>query len=120
MKMSYHRTASGAIESVDAWGHGRTASGDWYSAPATIVVDDGYGHYTAWRYTGQKHDAIVTAAGFVSADDRLVIVAEGNSVFPVRRPDWAEGVEEIVTDADGEPMEYRYHPERQPGGVCMA
>ena len=119
--MAYHRTATGGIEQVDTWGHGRVAHGDWYSAPATIVVEDGDGHYTAWRYTGQKNDAIVVASQFIGGDVEIVLmVCEGNSVFPVRRPDWVDGVEEIITDADGEPIEYRYHPERQPGGVCMA
>jgi hypothetical protein len=112
--MAYHRTASGAIDLVDEWGHGRNARGDWSFAPATIVVDDGDGHYSAWRYTGRKRDAIATAARFLRAPDPMVIVCFGNDVYPVGRADWVDGVDEL-TD-----YEYRYHPHRQPGGVCMA
>ena len=79
--MSFHRTASGSITLRDQWGHGKAARCDWYSTPATIVVDDGDGHYTAWSYTGRMRDAAETAARFdLRNDGRYVAVLEGTSV----------------------------------------
>lgn len=118
--MTTYLTRTGHIELLDTWGHGRTPAGDWTARPATITVDDGDGHYAAWAYTGVLSDAAITLASLGrDFDDAVVWALNGPHLSPARRPDWAEGVEEVETDEDGEPVQYHYHPERHPGGVCM-
>ena len=72
--MSVHQTKSGIVELVDQWGHGKAASGDWHSAPATLICDDGDGHYDAWKYSGKLEDAADAVAGFYCNDDGSYVV----------------------------------------------
>lgn len=118
--MTIHRTDSGYIELLDTWGHGRAPNGDWYNRPATLIADDGDGHYEAWAYEGAKADAAMALAMRERDFDEPVLwVLEGNSVTPLRRPDWADGVEENRLDDDGELIEVIFHPDRHPGGLCV-
>lgn len=91
--MSFHATTTGHIELLDRWGHGKPARGDWRSRPATVIVDDGDGHYTAWAYTGALRDAATVAARFdMRNDGRHVAVLSGNEVSMEPTPDdfWIE------------------------------
>lgn len=118
--MTYHHTASGHIEMLDKWGHGRAPSGDWHNRPATLIDDDGDGHYSAWAYSGDKLDAARKLAEFFRpGDETKLAVLDGNRVSTIYRDEWAPGVEIIDRDDDGEPIEWRYFPERHPGGLMM-
>lgn len=73
--MSYHETSTGHIEIVDQWGHGKAPKRNWSSRPATLVVDDGDGHYTAWAFTGNRRDAAVTAARFDLRAEKIAVLS---------------------------------------------
>lgn len=90
--MTFHTTPTGHIELLDQWGHGKAARGDWSSRPATIVVADHDGHYTAWAYTGRLLDAATTAARFDLPDDGYVAIRCGTRITIERQPDdfWIE------------------------------
>jgi len=86
--MTTHKTADGFITLVDQWGHGRAAQGDWYNAPATIVTDDGDGHYTAWRVEGSIRAAAEVAGRFdLPSNGRYVMMLNGTSVDATATPD---------------------------------
>lgn len=104
---------------LDSWGHGKAPRGDWTARPATLTLDDGDGHFSAWSYTGSTHDAALTLAGFLKSGDAMLAVLDGARVYMIPRDEWAPGVEEIETDADGEPLQYHYHPNRHPGGLLI-
>ena len=55
--MVMHRTASGFVELINSWGHGKGPPTP-RNRPATVFTDDGDGHYDAWSYTGNRLDAI--------------------------------------------------------------
>ena len=59
--MSFHRTPTGFVELLNTWGHGRGTPGN-ARRPATLITDDGDGHYQQWKYTGKLIDALVTLA----------------------------------------------------------
>ena len=59
--MSYHRTHSGHVEFICAWGHGKGSPGN-PRRPATLITDDGDGHYQQWKYEGKLDDALKTLA----------------------------------------------------------
>jgi hypothetical protein len=61
MIMSFHRTPSGFVELLSVWGHGKGTPANAHR-PATLITDDGDGHYQQWKYTGQLDDALVTLA----------------------------------------------------------
>lgn len=89
--MTIHLTKSGSIEHLDAWGHGRPARGNWGRRPATIITDDGDGHYQAWSVEGSMRDAAETLGGFmVNARNRGAV-----AVF-----DGAKAVE-LITEGRG-------------------
>lgn len=118
--MTIHQHESGIIEMLDQWGHGRAPHGDWNNRPATLIYDDDDGHFTAWNYTGHIRDAAMKIASLGREfGDTVVWVLDGNRVRPARRDEWADGVEVIVKDDDGEPLEYEFFPEKQPGGLCL-
>lgn len=75
--MTIHTTKTGYVELADQWGHGKAASGDWTSAPATITADDGDGHYDAWRYKGTCADAMQTLAPLYCRDN-CIVTRDGN------------------------------------------
>lgn len=107
--MTTHTTATGMIELVDSWGHGKVASGDWHKSPATIIVDDGDGHYDAWRFTGARKDAVAKAASFVSTrDGQYVIVDDGDEVFALQTPD---DLFPAIEWEDGEPVDWAKEPD---------
>ena len=86
--MAIHKTASGHIELLDQWGHGKSARGNWALRPATIISDDGDGHYAAWSYTGHIRDAASTAGAFgLRNDGRYVAVLSGSTVSMETPPD---------------------------------
>lgn len=119
--MTYHTTKTGSIELLDSWGHGRAAKGDWGRRPATLIADDGDGHFDAWSYTGDRNDAATTIAGFFkTGQDARLAVLEGDTVYLLDRRQWNEGVE-IVTETDeyGDPACWDYHPEAHPGGLLV-
>lgn len=89
--MAIHKTKTGWIELVDSWGHGKASNGKWHSAPATLVAEDGDGHYDAWKFSGDKKDAAVKIAEFLDKAD-MVVCLEGNSVVAQRAPGdfWTE------------------------------
>lgn len=112
----------GYAECMDKWGHGRSRSGDWYGRPATIIVEDGDGHSEAWKVRGKIADAaLALAAGGCSANsgDFKLWVFNGRTLYPVDREEWAEGVEEIDYDEDGDEIGVRQFPERHPGGIMI-
>ena len=59
--MSYHRTPSGYVEFICKWGHGKGSPGN-ARRPATLITDDGHGHYQQWKYEGKLDDALKTLA----------------------------------------------------------
>lgn len=120
--MTYHSNAKATIELLDSWGHGRARSGDWTARPATLICDDGDGHYDAWAFTGDKREAALLIANvtrFTGADEPRLVIIEGNSIEAIGRDQWAEGVETVERDDDGEPMQYHYNPAAHPGGLVM-
>ena len=72
--MTFHKTKSGSVELIDSYGHGKSARGNWASAPATLICDDGDGHYDVWKYSGKLDDAVETVAKFYTGNDGLYIV----------------------------------------------
>ena len=91
--MTIHQTASGFVEFVCKWGHGRGSMPNT-SQPATLTTDDGDGHYEQWKYTGKLEDALTTLAGLdLAADDGdRVAIREGNGYHIARSPEgfWME------------------------------
>ena len=69
-----HKTKSGSVELIDTYGHGKNAKGNWSAAPATLICDDGDGHYDVWKFTGKLDDAAKAVAGFYTGSDGLYIV----------------------------------------------
>ena len=59
--MSFHKTATGYVELICSWGHGRGSMPNT-RRPATLTTDDGDGHYQQWKYTGRLGDALFTLA----------------------------------------------------------
>lgn len=91
--MTIHRTKSGLIELLGQWGHGKAAPANYANRPATLISDDGDGHFCAWAVTGDMRDAAEVAARFdLRNDGRRVAVLEGNCVSMVNTPDdfWTE------------------------------
>jgi len=118
--MTYHSNDKASIELLDQWGHGKGPRGDWTARPATLIADDGDGHYDAWAYTGDKREAAMIIAGFFKAGcDVQLIVLEDTRVFPVDRHDWSEGVETVESADAGAPLQYHYNPAAHPGGLLM-
>ena len=60
--MTVHNTKTGHVEFISEWGHGKGRQIN-PKRPATIITDDGDGHYQAWGYTGDQLDALKTLAG---------------------------------------------------------
>lgn len=94
--MSFHHTPTGFVELLSTWGHGK---GAWANAhrPATLITDDGDGHYQQWKFTGDLNDALVTLARlekFIRGGDHVAI-REGNGYYVERAPDdfWVEDEE---------------------------
>jgi len=91
--MTTHKTADGYITLIDQWGHGRAARGDWNFAPATLISDDGDGHYTAWKVEGSLRAAAEVAGRFdLPSSGNHVMMFSGSSVWAVATPDafWVE------------------------------
>ena len=91
--MTIHKTRTGHIELLDQWGHGKAAKADYATRPATLISDDGDGHFYAWSVTGDMRDAAKTAASFdLRNDGRYVAELDGNRVSMVPPPDgfWIE------------------------------
>ena len=67
--------------------------------PATLITDDGDGHYRQWEYTGHLNDALVTLARlekFISGGyDAHVAIRNGAGYYVERAPDdfWIEDAE---------------------------
>jgi hypothetical protein len=61
LMMSFHRTPTGSVELLSSWGHGQGVPANT-ERPATLVTDDGDGHYQQWKFTGDLNDALVTLA----------------------------------------------------------
>lgn len=120
--MSYHRTDSGHIEIIDQWGHGKAPSHSWAYVPAVITIEDGDGHYTAWKYSGSRQDAAFKAACLEANDggDSKLWVIDDSHISPLDRSEWPEGVEITDLDEDGEPETIDYHPKACPGGLLVA
>ena len=57
----FHRTETGLTQLVCEWGNGK-GSEPKTNRPATIVTNDGDGHYQQWSFTGRIEDALVTLA----------------------------------------------------------
>jgi hypothetical protein len=72
--MTFHITKSGSVELIDSYGHGKSESGNWHSAPATLICDDGDGHYDTWKFTGKLDDAVEAIAGLYTRNDGRYIV----------------------------------------------
>lgn len=77
--MTIHLTASGSITLLAKWGHGRACSIDT-SRPATILADDGDGHYEAWAVRGKMRDAAMTLAGFLPDSSTKIVTFDGREV----------------------------------------
>jgi hypothetical protein len=94
--MTIHLTRDGSITFLDAWGHGRAPkSAAWYSGrPATLIVDDGDGHYEAWTVEGSIKAAAEKAASFFRMSDTVAML-EGSTLIAVKAPDdfWIEDEE---------------------------
>lgn len=91
--MAIHRTESGFVELLSSWGHGRGIPGN-PRRPATLITDDGDGHYQQWGYTGRLADALLTLARLersIRAGDH-VAVRYGHGYYVERAPDdfWIE------------------------------
>ena len=78
--MSFHRTPSGFVQLVQEWGPGKGTPAN-AKRPATLITDDGDGHYQQWKYTGKLTDALVTLARrerFISGNyDAQVAIRSG-------------------------------------------
>jgi hypothetical protein len=97
--MSVHLTPTGHVVLVSSWGHGKGTPAN-ARRPATLIVDDGDGHYQQWRYTGTLNDALVTLAHLersIQSGDRVAL-REGNGYRVTRAPDgfWVEQDGEFV------------------------
>jgi hypothetical protein len=99
--MSFHRTPTGFVELLNTWGHGRGTPGN-ARRPATLITDDGDGHYQQWKYTGKLIDALVTLARlekFISGNyDAHVAIRSGAGYYVERAPDdfWIEQGDEFA------------------------
>lgn len=91
--MTIHQTASGFVELVAEWGHGKGSRPNTRQ-PATLTTDDGDGHYEQWKYTGKLEDALSTLASLEHAVARgeHVAIRNGNGYYVDRAPDdfWIE------------------------------
>lgn len=119
--MTYHRTNSGHIELMAEWGHGKVRPD--LPSKGVIIVDDNDGHYAAWKYEGDAREAALKIAGFLDQmrmrDETWLLTFDGELIEWVHRDYWADGVETVEVDEDGEPSRYYYHPEVHPNGLCV-
>ena len=70
--MTFHITKSGSVELIDSSEAWSLFPGD--SAPATLICDDGDGHYDTWEFTGKLDDAVEAIAGLYTRNDGRYIV----------------------------------------------
>lgn len=119
--MTTINTKSGYVQLIGSWGHGGPADREYASMPAVIIEDDGDGHYTAWRVRGRMRDAACAIAAIANLGDepRLAVLTEGRYLEYLRSDEWAEGVEEVILDEDGEVASVAYHADRHPGGLLL-
>lgn len=120
--MTYHSNAKATAELLATWGHGKPRRAELVNRDDVLICDDGDGHFDAWAYTGDKREAAMLIAGvtrFAGADEPRLIILDGNGIEAIGRDQWAEGVETIERDDDGEPMQYHYNPAAHPGGLVM-
>ena len=108
--MTYHLHKSGYVALLDSWGHGRYARGNWSVRPATIIVDDGDGHYSAWQHSGQRSDALSCLATLVIVQrgDRIGFVEDGNIQFRSEPDFWCEQNDDFVPDLNRFPNAIAY------------
>ncbi len=93
--MTTHSTRDGSITLLDSWGHGRAPkSRSIYHRHATLIVDDGDGHYDAWAIEGSIKAAAEKAATFFRMGDTVAML-DGSTLTGVRVPDdfWIEDEE---------------------------
>ncbi len=97
--MSFHRTPTGFVELLSSWGDGKGTPAN-ENRPATLVTDDGDGHYEQWKYTGKLDDALVTLARLDkhisgSYDPPYVAIRLGAGYYIERAPEdfWIENSE---------------------------
>lgn len=109
--MTYHRTESGHIERLACGGHGRPFDHvTWGRRPATLVTDDGDGHYEAWAYTGRREHAAEKLAGFLLGDRADRVVTRYGSNLEVE--DAPEGF--WINAESGEPLSSDVHEQGEP------
>lgn len=94
--MSFHRTPTGLVELLSTWGHGKGTPANAHR-PATLITDDGDGHYQQWKFTGDLNDALVTLARLEKFIRRggHVAIRDGNRYYVETAPDdfWVEDEE---------------------------
>lgn len=120
--MTYHRNDKAAVELLATWGHGKPRPEGLIERDGVLICDDGDGHYDAWAFTGDKREAallIASVTRFRPSDETLLLVLGEGGLEAIGRSDWAEGVETVEYDEDGEPIEYHYNPAAHPGGLVM-
>ena len=92
--MSFHKTQTGLVELLSTWGHGKGVGGNPWR-PATLITDDGDGHYQQWKFTGKLFDALVTLAQLeprIQGHGGFVARVDGNGYVVEPAPDdfWVE------------------------------
>lgn len=118
-EMAFHITKSGSMELVDKWGHGKAARADWRNTPCTLVVDDGDGHYDAWKVEGAMLDAAHKACEWAGGNDSRVAIYGNGSLHFESRYDWPEGFEIEILDEDGDVIYTSYDFSKYPGAIAL-
>ena len=87
------KTKTGLAELVDKYGPGRNPRCNGSSTPATLLCDDGDGHYAVWKFTGTLDDAASAVASLYTSDDMIVEHVTRGRLDAIPTPDdfWIEG-----------------------------
>jgi len=111
-----HRTDTGYVELIGKWGHGQGDKKHFARMPATLILDDGDGHYSAWRVHGSMRDAaVVLGSLYTGPGPGKVAIHRGPWVTVKDAPD---GFWSPVLDDDGEAVEFVARPDLFPGVVA--
>jgi hypothetical protein len=94
--MTIHKTATGYVELISTWGHGKGAVPN-LNRPASFSTDDGDGHYELWAYSGKRADALDVVARFLLQDD-MIVEWDGSTLAAIRTPEdfWIENDDEFL------------------------
>jgi hypothetical protein len=84
-------TANGSAQLIGSWGNGKAPAKNFGAMPATLVADNGDGHYDAWKITGPMMDQAREIARYYVKGERVVEYSGGRLVA-VNQPEdfWIE------------------------------